>query len=390
MSTMKKTMIASVLAALLLGVPVAQGQDIPLVAPTLPAQGEVDFCDNLDNAIPEMLSTLLVNFIDEDDLAQFEPILNDLNCDAADINGEIVEDMPTGNGMLDSFELGLLAHVMNTTGYSQNGMDSDTAYAAFSQNFNVASDALFLGLTESDLVAGYASLISLLPGAWDALQQLIDNLVPVLAGYATLGDDTSFGSILTIVGLLEELGVTPPTADDFNRLNDGAFFGPNGNLDGDVASNFLEYVEFSAGGTDINAYIAAASDPAIAPEITVIFDGFRLIKTGPPLVEEGDSIGLAYPVELAYEGEATFQWQKDFVDIPGEIGMSLQLSNVMDADEGVYTLVVTDESKGVYTSAGYTLDVLPEGSVPVAGGFGLALLTGACALTGLAGIRRKK
>ncbi len=61
-------------------------------------------------------------------------------------------------------------------------------------------------------------------------------------------------------------------------------------------------------------------------------------------------------------------------------------SNIIVASEhqGTYVCVYNNDAKTLIETEPYTLDVLPEGSVPSADAVGLALLVGAFAMGGMA------
>ena len=105
--------------------------------------------------------------------------------------------------------------------------------------------------------------------------------------------------------------------------------------------------------------------------------------------EETDDVTLT--AETALEG--TIQWFKDGEEIPDETGEELVLLDVTTDDSGLYSIVLTTEDGGAYAefeSDGHILVVFPLGEMPLAGGLGLGLIAGACALAGAVTIRRKK
>jgi hypothetical protein len=86
-----------------------------------------------------------------------------------------------------------------------------------------------------------------------------------------------------------------------------------------------------------------------------------IVTDVPATVEaiEGDTVSIA--VEATVEGTPSYQWLKDGVAIDGASETSLELTAVTGADEGVYSVEVTNEA-GTVASGGSTLSVL---EVPV-------------------------
>ncbi len=110
-------------------------------------------------------------------------------------------------------------------------------------------------------------------------------------------------------------------------------------------------------------------------------------------LEEGDDLALsAVPTEIVPIG---YQWTKDGEDLEGETGDTLTILDVTLDDSGVYRVVATTANGGdaplaEFESDDFLVMVFPLGEMPLAGGLGLGLLAGACALAGAVSIRRKK
>ena len=110
-------------------------------------------------------------------------------------------------------------------------------------------------------------------------------------------------------------------------------------------------------------------------------------------LEEGDDLALsAVPTEIDPIG---YQWTKDGEDLEGETDADLTVLDVTTDDSGVYTVVATTANGGdaplaEFESDDFLVMVFPLGEMPLAGGLGLGLLAGACALAGAVAIRRKK
>jgi hypothetical protein len=106
----------------------------------------------------------------------------------------------------------------------------------------------------------------------------------------------------------------------------------------------------------------------------------------------GEDLLLAASVEGV--DEYTAPWSTDGGDLERETGDELLLPAVQLDDSGTYTLVVTYDDGGgdaAYAEAERGFYVwVTEAGLPLAGGLGLGLIAGACALAGLVAIRRKK
>jgi len=107
--------------------------------------------------------------------------------------------------------------------------------------------------------------------------------------------------------------------------------------------------------------------------------------TGPHNVDVGASVVLEVVTEGFDEGTETYLWNDD------STAATLDLGVVDGGDTGVYTCEVGGDVEGEAVDpieASFTLWV--GVATPLAGGLGLGLLAGACALAGAVSIRRKK
>ena len=120
---------------------------------------------------------------------------------------------------------------------------------------------------------------------------------------------------------------------------------------------------------------------------------------GPSVIISGDHTPLVDDdvlLEATVEGveEYTAQWSKDSGLLEGETDDALLLPAVQLDDTGTYTLVITyDDGDGgaAYAEAEGSFYVwVTEAGLPLAGGLGLGLIAGACALGGVVSIRRRK
>jgi hypothetical protein len=129
----------------------------------------------------------------------------------------------------------------------------------------------------------------------------------------------------------------------------------------------------------------AAPPPEPAPPVDI---------EGPHKANEGDDVTLT--TVLTDIDPSSYQWYKDGEALEGETGTELALIGVTVDDSGEYSVVVDDGEGGgdaayaLFESRGHTVMVFPVGGAPLAGGLGLGLLVGACALAGVVSIRRKK
>jgi hypothetical protein len=119
-------------------------------------------------------------------------------------------------------------------------------------------------------------------------------------------------------------------------------------------------------------------------------NGFRFVERPQGgWFEEGETLSLNVVVAGGV-GQITYQWVKDGVDIPGETSASLDIAALTDQDQGWYVCRVTDESKSLHETTPVFAHVSPAGSLPVAGTMGTGLAILACAVAGLARLRRRQ
>ena len=115
-------------------------------------------------------------------------------------------------------------------------------------------------------------------------------------------------------------------------------------------------------------------------------------NTHRPLVD--DDVTLTLSLSNMVDEAPTYQWSKDGGELGGETGDELFLPAVQLDDTGDYSVVVTYVEEG--GDAAYaeieasTYIWVTEAGLPLAGGLGLGLIAGACALAGVVSIRRKK
>lgn len=271
------------------------------------------------------------------------------------------------NGMTDGvYELSILQNILNDTGNPRN------AEVLAQYKANVAALAT---LIDGALIAsGYLDVLGMVQGA-DRLPAL---LAHELGGLATLDDDDTNAALNELLGMLEDLGLTPPPGGVASICAGFDDLGKYGDFNGDGYSNFDTYNFYkNTPGFDKNVYAAKATGNAIS-------------VTGPGSVKIDGSATISATVSAMIQSP-TYAWKKNGTVIPDESGSSLILEAIQDTDEADYICSVTHTTPG---KAVVTVDSAPwhlnvAAAMPVAGGLGLALLAGVCALGGAMGLRRK-
>ncbi len=330
-----------------------------------PVAGVLDFCGFADMIFCSLgaLEDLL------DDLAYLGPMLQCINLD---INGplDLDADIPvTPNGIPDAlYELGLLQALYN--------QGDPEVMAAFQGNFTVLKDLIIDALVEGGFIAAAGGLPNLIP-----------SLAGILGGFATLGDADTNAALDTLLLLLSDIGLEPPEGGIQAITEAIPALGPNGDYDGDGATNaqeygyFVNFLEYSP-----DEYIAAIMDPDQVPpnplELNVSPAGKRV-----PL---GAEVVFSVSVKPGQGSAVGYQWFKDGGILDDETGSQLVIPNAQVSDSGVYRVDVDIEAKDVAQySITYTL-IVADMAVPVGSALGLVALAGACAMAGVAGLRRRK
>ena len=343
---------------------------------TWPTGGSYDFCATLDTLY---CSLYQLGNLSQDILASVAPFAGLVQCLNADINGPIdpeAEIPVSANGVPDGqYELAVLAAALN----DENNQYHGAALAAFQNNFfNIKvliEEALANVPLKADLRGIVPAIAPHLPGA----------LVYVLAGYATLDDPTTNDALDALLGLLSDIGITPPEGG-IAAITDGIpQLGPLGDADSDGFTNKTEYDYFVGDQNYTPAqYVNAVFDPAQAPPD--IFPRVSITGSSRVRIEEGDTLRLGTSVRNV-TGTVNYRWFKNNEALTDQTGSSLVIPNVTAADAGSYTVQIDVPEKAIYVSDPVIVQVFAQ--LPVAGGLGLALVAGACALAGIAGMRRK-
>jgi len=385
-----------------------------------PDPATLDFCALLDQAYTLVTTkfTFLLDLLGDD-----AALLTQIQCSVCDINGGIVDDMPVPNGMLDgNYELRVIKElVQNPSVYAslasgtlpgqvKPGVNPADVLAAYNANYQM----LYTDGMNTFLTVTLPSLWPLLSGfgapplctgpntppgcvAQADIVALFKNLLTVLAGYATIGDDPSAESVAVVAGLLALCDVlsegsclvtdleTDP--NNYQRLPD--FLSKDGDADGDGYTNFAEYEAFMDKGPG-DAFIAAVLDPAVYPGmVPPAEDKIKIYPSGTIRIEEGGTIDLRVELKGLVE-PYSIEWTHNGETIENETQPRLIIRNVTQADAGIYQCVVTDNSKGMFASGTVTVMILPEGSIPVATGIGLGIVTALCSVGGVMVLRRRK
>jgi len=354
-----------------------------------PADGAWDFCACFDTAACSLGA--LSSF--STDIATYAALFV---C-STDINGTPLTASPyvQPNGIPDGeFELGLLAAVLNNqyalvpaaTGGKTNA-DIINGFKGNFQFFKVFVTKALANVPLNDPPAPPSDLRSMVPGL---IPWVPSALVSILTALATEGDPTTITAADALVAQLGAIGITPPEGGiSGNTAGFGSILGPEGDADGDGFTNRQEYNYFkghpdsgsTASATVIKAQLTAnITPPPTIPKVTILGSaGTR---------QEGDTITLKALVENTTA--LTYAWTK--VGSATVLGTAQQLvvSPATLADAGKYVVKITTASDGDVTSNPATVIVVPAGQLPIAGGLGLALLAGACALGGVGSIRRRK
>jgi hypothetical protein len=134
-------------------------------------------------------------------------------------------------------------------------------------------------------------------------------------------------------------------------------------------------------------YLALVGCPDVEPPpppISITGPGHRLLVDA----------ALDLAVDAGDIEPTAYQWAKDGEDLGGETGAALSILSATTDDTGDYSCLVTYDDGGgdaAYAEAEPHYYVwVTEAGLPLAGGLGLGLLAGACALAGAVSIRRKK
>ena len=139
---------------------------------------------------------------------------------------------------------------------------------------------------------------------------------------------------------------TKITANSTNILMDG------GNITGSTNSVLTISNVLAA---DQAEYLVTVSNPAGSPTTNgtlVVIDPAILVQ--PVGVTTNLGGNATFAVVAAGTGSLSYQWMQNNIDLPGQTGSTLTITDAQDSDEGTYTVVVSN-SVGQITSLGATL-----------------------------------
>jgi len=215
----------------------------------------------------------------------------------------------------------------------------------------------------------------------------------VLSGFAVLRDEQTNLALDQLLLLLEDIGIAPPEGGIQAVTNGIPELGPFGDADGDGDSNYAEY-QYFVGEMEYDAtqYVAAVFDPNQA---LPVYDPIVSLTAPSGTYAVGSTIALKAELANYYEAPEYVRWYKDEVLLEGS-ELTFEVLNAQLEDSGVYRvsvgIMVEEEGKALVPASltdSLTLTV-SEDPLPVAGLAGMMLLASACALAGVAGIRRRK
>ncbi len=289
--------------------------------------------------------------------------------DLCDVNGGSISISPpgiVGNGMLDSFEEGVISACLENPALdcsATGGITHAIVAAAWQRN--------------------YAQMHSDLGGDGNRFDKMIPGVETLLAGMMTEGD---FGSsrlpvlLMGAVSVFIQLPAGTSVPDPANYTLLGEYLGPNGDADGDGSTNRQEYDFFMPmGGRAM--YVMAVLDPAMTPQNTCANSTGGIYNPGVPFC-----LSVPDPVNLP----GGFEWRKDGVPLSNDAVLSgthwreLHIHALRVSDSGDYTCVYDDGHK-VFGPVNVTVR---EEKVPASGNLGLLAISAALALVGARVLRR--
>lgn len=335
------------------------------------ANGNYDFCAYADTIFCSLspLTGLLPEVADFAFLVQ---------CINMDLNGplDLEAEIPvTGNGIPDAaYELGVLAAILNDPANPLHA----SAKVSFEGYFQNIKDLVINALT----TAGYTGIVQL------AAPHLVGALTGILSAHATMGDPNSNAALDELLGLLSAIGLTPPEGGIAALGTPTPAVGPDGDADDDGYTNSQEYsCCVKLGACPASEFVAKALDAQQIPDCpypTITIQNLKRRYNIGDTVEVTAVLNNGTPI--------SYVWKKEGVVLPDETGATLLISDAQIANWGNYSVTITfDDGEKAITELTKTF-LLDVGvyPVPVAGMLGLSLLAGACAVAGVAGIRRRK
>lgn len=351
---------------------------------TWPVPGVYDFC-----AYSDMVYCSLAKLVTL--LAEIADFANLVQCRYMDINGPVnmEADIPvSANGIPDGqYELGVVAYVLNNTENEYHV----AAMTAFQDNFMYMRELVLYALYVTSFGKDSKDLRPMVETV--LTPHLVSSLLCVLSGFAVLRDEQTNLALDQLLLLLEDIGIAPPEGGIQAVTTGIPELGPFGDADGDGDSNYAEY-QYFVGEMGYNAtqYVDAVFDPTQA---LPVYDPIVSLSASSGNYPIGATIVLSADIANYYEAPEYIRWTKDGELLEGS-ALTFEVLNAQVEDSGVYRIevgiMVEDGGKAlvpdaIADSVNITVSDVP---IPVAGVFGLTLLASACALAGVAGIRRRK
>jgi hypothetical protein len=145
-------------------------------------------------------------------------------------------------------------------------------------------------------------------------------------------------------------------------------------------------------GYDATQYVAVVFDPNQA---LPVYDPLVSLSATSGSYAVGSTVSLSAKIANYYDVPEYIRWTKDGALLDGS-ELTLEVLNAQVEDSGVYRIevgiMVEDGGKALVPGAiADSVNItVSDAPIPVAGVFGLTLLASACALAGVAGIRRRK
>ena len=254
-----------------------------------PPVGSYNFCAYMDTAYCS-LAGFVGLFPEIEDLAALT------RCIDGDINGPLdsgLEPPLTPNGIPDGlYEMGILAAVLNDASQPLY-MD---AYGAMQHNFVYFKDML----QESFAAGGMLSTVNMVS------PYLIGSVSMMLAGYATLGDPTTYEALDELLGLYHEAGLLSAPGSTADVAASVPEIGPEGDADGDTYTNREEYEFFvDMLGYDAESYVNAALSPGLFPNDLIVLPDEAFIADG---YEGGPFAPATMDFTLSNTGVTELHW----------------------------------------------------------------------------------
>lgn len=223
--------------------------------------------------------------------------------------------------------------------WSKDGSPIEGA-AATDSSFEIAS------ATRGDAGAYSVSVSNAAGNVMSEMAVLTVQFTPVILTQPT---DQTGGVGGSVVFSVEAEGLPTPM---FQWRQGGA------DLPGETGSTLsLSGLELPQNGAIYDVVVTNSVGSVTSSEVTLTVNQGPAIVTQPQSVSVGVGGTASFFVDATGNPTPTYQWKKDGVDITGETSSTLNFSSVTKADDGEYSVVVTNEVDSA-TSVTVDLDVL--------------------------------